>query len=292
VGWSSVGWCGRGGGWVRAAGASFWRLCVGHLHPLVFLQGAPHFSGEFCGGPFVAGEDFAEEAVGADDDRAEIVIGEGAVAFHCEAEGGAETFDFGAMAGGENPVGGIGVKTGGVSGEAFGGVEIGVEGDGEEAPIWSVGGGLEGGLGGGELAIQAGAEIGEGAAGEDEGDGEGLAAQIVELEGGAVGIDEAAIGEWATGGDGRRRIVAGRDGDGAGAGDFGELIGDALRGGDGEAESDWVAGVKAGEIAGIGHGELHGHRFHVTGYFFVSDDGGRFLGADFLQDAADFEALD
>lgn len=257
--------------------------------------GLDEFRDEFLGFPVVADEGGLDASRGVDDDGAEVVVEDGAFAGKAEAELLGEGVDLDLGAGGEAPVGGVGLIAGGVAFEDGGGVEFDVEGDREEIPVGGrVGGGGEFAGDGLEVVAHAGTEFGERAAGEDEGEGEGLTLELAEGDGLAEVVGEGIVGERVADGEGLDvanaaegafgwgGVVGGR-----GFAGFGDLIDPAFVIGDDHAEKDLVARLEAGEFIGVFDAEGHGHGLHVIGDGLVIDDGGAAVGLEFLDDAFD-----
>jgi len=138
-----------------------------------------------------------------------------------------------------------------VAAEDGGGVVGGVEADAEEMGV-----GEEGGIGGelavelGEVAAHAGAEVGEGAAGVDEGEEDDFAVEVVEVDEVVALVEEGEVGDLIAGGgdvvlDGGFVVGLGLGGDD----DVGETgVGKAVGGVGGaligeEVGGDAVAGV-------------------------------------------------
>ncbi len=224
-------------------------------------------------GPVVGGVEGDDLAVLADDQG-----GEGVLKYSFRSWGDAEVEvllhlgEFGEGGGGEVPVleGLVGVAAGVGGAVAFEdgrGVVGGVEADGEEVGLGvEFGVGLEGLVDLGEVLAHARAEVGEGAAGIDEGHDEDLAAELVEAEGVAGLVEDGEVGDGVAGcGD---VVLDGGDVVGAGLGDDDDLfevhrVG--LFGGEDEGGGDEVAGVELGVGGGVDEGVGHGHGGHEAG---------------------------
>lgn len=153
------------------------------------------------------------------------------------------------------------------------GVVGGVEGDAEEVGLAVEGRvGLEGFIDIGEVTAHAGAEVGGLAAGVDEGEEDGAAAELVEVDGAIALVKQGEVGhDVAGGGD----VVL----------DGGFVVGPGLRGDDDVVEDlvveavglfvdeevggDEVAGVEFGGDAGILEFVGHGHGVHEARYGVV-----------------------
>src|SRR5260370_12165635 len=246
------------------AGLTRWRaLCGGSF----FYCGEDFFRFRVVGG--VPGGDlavFAEEDGGEGvGDGLGVGVGD---AYGEEVSYGGEVF-FGGR--GEVPVGEglFGVVAGvgsAVAAEDLGGVVGGIEADAEE-----VGPVVEGGVGGqgfvyvGEVAGHAGAEVGQGAAGVDEGDEDDLALEPGEMDGAVALVEEVEVGDVVAGvGD---VVLDGGLVVGAGLGDDDDVVelGVAEAGGvllDDDFGGDAVAGVELADDAGVLELVGHGHGFH------------------------------
>ena len=180
-----------------------------------------------------------------------------------------------------------------VAAEDFGGVVGGIEADAEEVGLV-----VERGVGGegfvdvGEVAAHAGAEVGELAAGVDEGHQDELALELIEVDGAVALVEEVEVGNGIAGrgdvvGDGRLVVGAGLgDDDDVVELDVGVavavLVGEDLGG-------DAVAGVEFAGDAGVLELVVHGHGFHEAGDVLAVERDVVAVGGDDL--AADGEGL-
>ena len=175
-----------------------------------------------------------------------------------------------------------------VAAEAGWGVTDGVKAGAEEVcfgeEAWAGG---EGFLKDSEVAGDAGAEIGQRAAGVDEGDEQGLAFELGEMDGVAILVGEAEVGDFVAGlGDVELdcgAIIR------LGLADDDEVI-DKYIGigglGDEHVGGDHIAGVQFAENAVVAQFVGHGHRFHeagdglmVDGDFALGGVGGNYFAA-------------
>ena len=180
-----------------------------------------------------------------------------------------------------------------VAAEDLGGVVGGVEADADKVGLIAEGGvGVEGFIDVGEVARHAGAEVGHGAAGVDEGDENGLALELGEADDAVALIAEAEVGDLVAGiGD---VVLDGGFVVGAGLGGDDDVVEFGVTGTGGvlrhyDAGGDAVAGVEFGE----GHRVLdlvgHSHGVHEAGDGFVVERDVAGVGGDDF--AADREGL-
>lgn len=171
------------------------------------------------------------------------------------------------------------------------GIELWVEGDGEQPVVREGAGQFDEFFRFGEVVGEKWAVGGEGATGEEEGEGEGLSEEVMELEGLAELIGERAIGYGVTGREffGEGEFTGGGGGllGGEGASSFFDGGDPGVVGGDVQGESDLVAGIDLVERPGIAGAEGHGHCHHVIGDGVMLDDGGLSVGLDSLDDTGD-----
>ncbi len=300
----------RGGAWIRGEcglggrlGSQTCDAFIDEPKPAVRLRGGVRVCGggwearglEECvgqlrGGPLVPIELTVDAAEGVDDDRAEVMAEAAVLAGDGEVEGWGHGGEGLGGDGSEEPTCGIAASVGGgVAFEHGGAIELGIEGQAQELPVGGGVGLLEDEAAGvGEMPGHARAELGEGAAGEEEREGQGAASERGDAEGLPVFIDEGEIGhgiarfelgdgwEWRGRGGGKGLALAGRA----------DLFDPVLVGGGHERELDLVAGGEPGQLGGIAHIELHGHAGHIARDFLMADDGVALVWGDFSDDAA------
>ena len=180
-----------------------------------------------------------------------------------------------------------------VTAEDLGGVVGGVEADADEVGLIAEGGvGAEGFVDVGEVAGHARAEVGHGAAGVDEGDEDGLALELGEVDDVVALVAEVEVGDGVAGVgdvvlDGGFVVGAGLSGDD----DVVELgvagAGGVLR--DYDAGGDAVAGVELAEDHWVLDLVGHGHGVHEAGDGIVVECDVAGVGGDDF--AADGEGL-
>ena len=177
---------------------------------------------------------------------------------------------------GEGPLRGIVVLALGIGSQEFRRVVFRVEGDGEESEVFR-GLGLAGQsfLGSSEEVGHPRTEVGIGAAGEDEGEGQDLTPKVRQPDHLPQFIGQRVVGQHRSGLEqGHRRGDADRGCGGRGVGVGAEhldAVDPSVVGGDEHAEGDPVSGFESLEFLGLLHVEGHGHGGHEAGDFVVLD---------------------
>lgn len=264
------------------------------------LRGGFYVGEEGLGRPSVADIDLADGSLGIDEDGSQVVV-PGVDELLGASEVKAELFGKGVyvgdFAGEEAPFFEVCGEGLGVVFEDFWGVEGGVEGDGKEMEVgWGLGVVLEGFAGCFEVLGHSGAEFGDGAAGEDEGEDEEVSFEIAQLYWLVVLIDEGIVWQgvsdlqgldfagWAEGGRRLRgvRVVW----------DCLDLVDPAFRFGDVKGKGNGVSDLDVGEFCLVFDGKGHGHGGHIVWDCLVRDAELGSGWGDFFDDTAGLKGAD
>ena len=166
------------------------------------LRGGFYVGDKGLGRPCVADVDLADDSLRIDEDGSQVMIpgvDELLGAGEAEAELFGDGVYVGDFAGEEAPFFGVCGEGLGVVFEDFWGIEGGIKGDGKEVEVgWSLGVVLQGFGGCFEVLGHSGAEFGERAAGEDEGEDEEVSFEVAQLHWLVFLIDEGMVWQGVT----------------------------------------------------------------------------------------------
>jgi hypothetical protein len=198
-------------------------------------------------------------------------VGDPALAGHRETEGPPEGLDIGGLAGGEDPGLRVRLEPAGVLLQHLGRVESGIEADrDEEGGASQVGVRANQARKLGEAPVQGRAELGEGTAGEDEGEGEGAAAPGGEPAFPALGIQETHVGDHAPGSEGALGDPGGLGRQRPGSRPF-QGLEERRRVTHHQHALDQVTGLEAPQQPLLPDREGHHHGVHEAGDVVVAD---------------------